>query len=98
MCFRRSCGLRTDQEGVLAARYSLGIMYLQGDGVLRNLTAAVEHLQLAADGGIAEAYSPLGAIYLDGYEGTPRNLSHAKELFAKGKDLGDGEGMCRIRV
>ena len=73
-------------------------MYLQGDGVERNVTRAVEYLRRAAEANIVEAHSPLGACYLEGFDDTPPNFVLAKHHFKLGADGGDGASVDGERV
>ncbi len=51
----------------------------------------MHHLTQAADAGVVESYSPLGAVYLEGYDGKPPNMTLAMQYFASGANMGDGE-------
>ena len=46
------------------ANHALGLIYLKGDGIAKNLNQAVEYFQKASDLGNVESTYTLGKIYL----------------------------------
>ena len=65
-------------------------MHLQGVGVPVNVTLALQHLSMAAEAGVVEAHSPIGAAHLEGLGGVPVNHTLARQHFQMGADGGDG--------
>lgn len=55
-------------QGWIEARYYLGRMYAEGDGVKRDMDEALRQWSIAAQGGIAEAQYQLGLFYIQGKE------------------------------
>ena len=53
-------------QGLAAARCSLGVMYENGRGVAKDEARAVELYQAAADQGLAAAQCYLGVMYENG--------------------------------
>ena len=69
--------LRAQAEGGDAdARYNLGVMHHNGEGVSQDYQEAVRWYRLAADKGSANAQYNLGVMYDDG-EGVPRDAAVA---------------------
>lgn len=58
--------------------YYLGLAYLMGVGVEKNIQYALEYLEKAARGGLKNAYDKLISMYENG-EGVKRNLDKAME-------------------
>ena len=54
------------EQGNADAQYSLGYMYVNGEGVTQNDMTAVKWFSLAAEQGHAEAQYSLGDMYLEG--------------------------------
>jgi|GEM_PF-1600215 len=70
---------RTDRNSLC---YQLGIMYLNGEGVEKNVKKAVIYINEAAELGNREALGALGNLYETG-EGVARNLKTAYECYSK---------------
>jgi hypothetical protein len=66
----------------------VGLMYLNGRGVVRNLEAAFEFFSLAAQNGDVFAMANLARMYEKGW-GTEANQGEALELYAKAAQLGN---------
>ena len=66
-------GLTAAQAGDAIAQYNLGVMYSDGNGVIKDGAEAVRWYRLAADQGLAEAQSNLGGMYFEG-SGVPRDI------------------------
>lgn len=62
--------LQAAEKGHARAQLELAMLYLQGDGVEKNLRAGIKWLKSAADQGVAEAQHELGERYASG-EGVP---------------------------
>ena len=54
------------EQGVAGAQGMLGLIYLEGQGVLRNYAEAAKWFRKAAEQGVAGAQTELGVIYDEG--------------------------------
>lgn len=70
----------------LPAQHTLGLMYINGDGVEKNFQQALFWLTKAAESDFPPALYDLGAMYRNG-EGVERNTAIAKELYLKSANL-----------
>ena len=70
--FRLTAVLPAAERGDVVAQNNLGLMYLRGDGVPKDLKEAVKWYQKAADQGDARAQFNLGAMYCNG-QGVEQN-------------------------
>ena len=82
-------------RGNAEARYNLGVIYEQGDGVLQNCVEAVRWYHLAAEQGYAAAQSNLGAMY-DRGECVPQNYREALRWYRKAVDQGNATAQYNI--
>ena len=73
------------------AKYNLGAMYQNGDGVRQDYKKAKEWFEKAAAQGYALAQNNLGNMYFDGL-GVKQDFKKAKELFGKACDGGEQMG------
>ena len=69
------------------AQFNLGIRYLNGDGVTKDLVEAFKWFRKAADQGCAAAQSNLGGCYAAG-SGVTKNLVEAVKWYRKSADQG----------
>jgi TPR repeat protein len=76
--------------GQAEAEFDLGVMYAQGFGVRRDLTAAANWYRKAADQGNAEAQFALGQMYGHGW-GVPRDTADALRWFEMANSV-DSDG------
>ena len=74
-------------QGMAAAQYALGGLYLKGNGVQRNYDKALEYFKRAANQGMAAAQYALGDLYLKG-NGVQRNYDKALEYFKRAANQG----------
>jgi len=74
-------------RGYALAQYNLGVMYEQGQGVLKNDTEAAAWYRKAADQGIAVSQFNLGNMYAKG-RGITQNYSEAVKLFRAAANQG----------
>jgi TPR repeat protein len=86
---------RVRDQGDAAAQYNLGLRYLTGDRVVKDLTKAVELFQEAADQGLADAQHVLGLCYALG-DGVAKDSTKAVELFQKAADQGHEDAQCSL--
>ena len=54
------------EQGLADAQFALGVVYLDGHGVLQNNAEAMRWYRLAAEQGFGNAQFALGVVYLDG--------------------------------
>src|SRR5438128_11396774 len=69
------------------AQHRRGLMYLNGDGVIRNEKAAFLWIRRAAEQGLAEAQSSLGLLYGKGY-GVMQDQQQAVQWLRKAAEQG----------
>jgi TPR repeat protein len=67
---------RAADQGFAVAQYNLGILYANGDGVLKDDTEAVKWYRKAAEQGLAQAQSNLGSMYVAAC-GVPQDYTEA---------------------
>ncbi len=70
------------EQGDAEAQYQLGLIYIEGKGVKKDLKAGAAWLQKAADQKHIEALKKLSWCYLYG-KGVKQSLSHSLELSQK---------------
>ena len=58
--------------GDMHAQYNLGLMYLEGAGITKDVRRGARWLRLAADKQHIESQAVLGRLYFNGIEGVPR--------------------------
>ena len=73
--------------GDASGQISLGLMYLNGDGLPQDYTEAARLLRLAAEQGHAFAHFSLGSMYFDG-QGVPKDYTEAARLFRLAAEQG----------
>lgn len=96
------------EQGVAEAQSNLGLMYVEGKGVIKNYTKALNWFRLAADQGFAEAQYNLGLMYTKGL-GVVRDDARAFKWYRLAADQGvaqakrklemmyaQGDGDCRL--
>jgi len=85
------------KEGYASAQYTLGVLYLNGEGVPKDNAKAVEWTRKAADQGDADAEYNLGAMYQNG-DGVQRDLEKASEWYIKAADHGSDDAQNMLRM
>lgn len=75
------------QEGNAGAQYAVGVMYAEGQGVAREIEAAVQWFRKAADQGEPRAEFRLGLLCYDG-QGLPQSYKEAARWFRRAADHG----------
>ena len=75
------------EQGLREAELLLGTIYLNGDGISKDVTQAIFWLQKAGDGGNGDAFTNLGNIYCDG-DGVPRDRRKGVGYHKKSADMG----------
>ncbi|RIY33466.1 hypothetical protein CJP74_01700 [Psittacicella melopsittaci] len=84
----RTYFFRASKQGSIGAKRYLGLMYLNGQGVTRNLTKSFNYFSAAAKGNDAVALYYVGRAYEYG-QGVSRNLNQAKSHYQKSAQLGN---------
>ncbi len=77
------------------AQNNLGIMYMDGKGVPRNISEAVRYLSLSAAAGSSLGQNNLGGLYRDG-KGVPRDYVKAAQWFSASAAQGNSAGMYNL--
>lgn len=88
---------RDAQSGDINAERSLGVMYLQGNGVSRDPTQASTWFKKAADGGNRDAAYQLALMYEAG-RGVPRDATQATAWYRKAALLGDVDAEVKVAL
>lgn len=81
--------------GYAKAQYELGLKYLSGAGVKKDLNEATEWFQRAAENGYAAAQTNLGYAYATG-EGRKQDFSMALTWYRKAAESGDAVGQFNL--
>ena len=77
------------------SQYKLGVCYLDGKGVEKNIEEGIKWLKMAADSGHAKALHVLGDCYREG-EGVEKDNYKALELYHKAELNYKKEYLCRL--
>lgn len=77
------------------AQYYLGIMYANGQGVEKDLSAAGRWFKSAAEQGLPQAQFRLGDIYAQG-QGVTRNLGSAYAWFSVASQAGHSQAAAAL--
>lgn len=85
-------------KGDLAAQFDLGMMYLEGSGVLQDARKGVDLLTRAANQGDAMAQFNVGMTYYQGVKGVAQNYEKAIEWFTKGVANNDDRSEYNLGV
>ncbi len=85
------------EAGEATAMFSLGFMYLQGEGVAEDPKEAAQWLRLAAERGIAPAQHSLALLYYEG-RGVEKNSSVAANYFESAALQGLGDAQYNLGV
>lgn len=82
------------EKGDAQAQYNLGLMYVQGDGVVQDYREAAKWCRMAAEQGKAEAQFVLGILYVNGSEAIDKNL----QVGMKWLELAAEQGVAEAQV
>lgn len=85
------------EQGDADSEYTLGTLYLEGQGVEKNEGEAVKWIQKATLDGSADAQYHLGLMYKLGAAGLPRDRAKAKENFEKAAAQGHFKAKEQLR-
>ena len=83
------------EQGNVGAQYSLGLRYLNGEGVLQDHAEAASWFRLAADQGHAGAQSNLGVMYQHG-RGVQQDDGEAARWYRLAADQGDASAQFHL--
>lgn len=82
-------------RGNADAQYELGVCYVKGKGVGKDIAEAAKWWRKAADLGHADAQFQLGCLYHQG-EGVKGNLLEAVNLWRKAAAQGQADALCNL--
>ena len=77
------------------SQYQLGLKYLAGNGVEKDLKKGIEWISMAADNGYLPAQLELGSIYIEGGE-IRRDYSQAAKWYKKAAQNGDANAQYTL--
>lgn len=77
------------------AMHNLGVLYLNGNGVDRDYSAARVWFELASQAGIAESLREVGILYETG-KGAPRDYHKAMFYYQKGVEAGEASSYSNL--
>ena len=83
------------EQGDASARFSLGVMYFDGEGVPENNDEAVKWYRLAAEQGHAKSQHRLGRMYSTG-EGVSENDAEAVKWYRLAAEQGDAPAQLNL--
>ena len=86
---------RSAEQGHAGARFRLGLMYGDGEGVPRDDTEAVRWYRLAAEQGDMDAQFILAVAYDDG-KGVPENDAQAVRWYRRAEERGNISAQFRL--
>ena len=86
---------RAAEQGYADAQFNLGLMYVNGEGVEKDVVQAVELFKKAAEQGHVDAQNNLGAMYFTG-EGVERDEQKAVSWFEKAAAQGNADAQANL--
>jgi len=75
-------------QGDSKAEYAIGVMYLKGEGVEKNIPKAIEYFRNSVEHNDPRSMNILGSAYLDGLYGIPVDKKRGVELLEKAAQSG----------
>ena len=87
---------RSAKGGHTVGQFCAGLMFLNGTGVVRSPTRAIEYLEQAAAQGNSDAQAALGSIYYEGDDGLAANRAKAVEYFELAGAQGHVEALTSL--
>ena len=84
-------------RGDASAQYELGVRYSEGRGLARDIKAAVEWFEIAANQGLAPAQYRLGSYYEKGI-GVERDYAKARSYYQQAAENGNARAMHNLAV
>ncbi len=88
---------RDAARGNAEAQCNLGVCYMDGNGVAKNMTEAVKWFRKASEQGLAKAQHNLGVCYDEGL-GVAKNMTEAVKWYRKASDQGLADAQCNLGV
>ncbi len=85
------------EQGDASAQYSLGVMYVNGQGVTKDYEQAVAWYRKAAEQGHSSAQSNLGVMYDNG-QGVTKDDKQALAWYRKAAEQGDASAQFNLGV
>ncbi len=85
------------EEGVPAAKFTLGEMYRRGRGFVKSAPEALPWLKQAAEKNYLPALNVLGEMYEAG-DGVAQDFDAAAQWFQKAADAGDAKGQLNLAL
>ena len=89
--------LRLAEQGDARAQFNLGLAYVNGQGVVKNMTLAVAWFEKAGQQGLADAQYALGSMYVTG-RGVRQNFETAFRWFEKAAQQNHGAAQYETGV
>jgi len=83
--------------GSLSAKFRLGLLFLEGDGVSQDVDYSLSLIEGAAKEGLEEAYSFLGWAYQNGYY-VRQDIEVAMSFYRAAAEHGDVDGQYQLSV
>lgn len=84
-------------DGDASAQYNLGVMYMNGTGVLQDYKEAVKWYRLSAEQGNALGQYNLGVMYMNGI-GVPQDYKEAVRWYRMSAEQGDAMAQYNLGV
>ncbi|MEZ8372157.1 tetratricopeptide repeat protein [Vibrio splendidus] len=85
------------EQGDAIVQYNLGIMYANGNGVLKDFKEAGKWYRKAAEQGYANAQHKLGIMYANGYS-VLKDFKEAEKWFRKAAEQGHAQAQYNLGV
>ena len=86
------------EQGDASAQFSLGVMYANGEGVLKDEAEAVRWARLAAEQGDADAQFSLGVMYANGLLGALKDEAEAVRWYRLAAEQGHAGAQFNLGV
>jgi uncharacterized protein len=83
------------EQGDASAQYNLGLMYTNGDGVLKDYAEALKWYRLSAEQGNDAAQTNLGAMYSKG-DGILKDYAEAVRLWRLAAEQGNNDAQSNL--
>lgn len=87
--------LQKAKAGIPTAQHNTGVAYLRGEGVGKNLSAAITWIQLAAGQGNLESQFSLGVLYEQG-RGVDQDLANAAAWYQSAAESGHADAQFNL--
>lgn len=85
------------EQGNPKAQYQLGLMYLSGQGIQKDVKAAAKWYRKAAEQGNPEGQFGLGVLYFHG-QGLPQDQQEAAKWYRKAAEQGNTDGQLGLGI